>query len=57
MAKGNIQIMKLNMLMAFLIMNDITFDVNYTSGTRKDAPVLQITVYIGPNVSVVYKIE
>lgn len=50
----NITIAQFNALCTLLIKSNIPFDTTYTTGTRRDAPSLQVTIYINPNTTLVY---
>ncbi len=47
-------IAQFNALCALLIKNNIPFDTTYTTGTRRDEPSLQVTIYINPKTTLNY---
>ncbi len=49
-----INIAQFNALCALLIVNNIPFDTTFNSGTRRDDPSLQVTIYINPNTTLNY---
>lgn len=44
---------KFNIITNILVSNNIPFDVSFTSGTRKEAAALQLTIHINPTATLV----
>jgi len=44
---------KFNMLCSMLVSANIPYDVSFSSGTRKEAPALQLTIHINPTSTLV----
>lgn len=55
-ANEQVSIYKFNMFTSLLINNGIPYDVSYASGTRKEAPALQLTIHINPTTTLVFAI-
>lgn len=49
-----IPLYKFNIITNMLVENNIPFDVSFTSGTRKEAAALQLTVHINPTSTLVF---
>ncbi len=50
----NLTIAQFNSLCTILIKSNIPFDTQFTTGTRRDEPSLQVTIYINPNTTINY---
>ena len=51
------QILMVNLLTNVLLGQGIPFDLAYTAGSRKEAPVIQITVHVTPTVTVNFTVS
>ena len=47
-AGEQITLVKFNLLCSMLVTAGVPFDVSFVSGTRKQAPALQLTIHINP---------
>jgi len=52
-AGEQISMLKFNMLCQMLLSAGIPYDVSFDSGTRKQAPALQLTIHINPTATLV----
>ena len=48
-----VSLYKLNLFTAMLINNGIPYDLSFVSGTRKEAPAIQLTIHINPTATLV----
>ena len=48
---------KFNLVTNLLTENNIPFDVSFTSGTRKQAAALQLTIHINPTATLVFVVQ
>jgi hypothetical protein len=52
-----ISLYKFNLVTNMLVSNNIPFDVSFSSGTRKEAAALQLTVHVNPTSTMVYVVQ
>jgi len=52
-----IQISKLNTALTLLIQGGIPFDLEFSPGTRRDAPAAELAVYINPTTKILFTIS
>ncbi len=52
-----LSIVQFNALCTLLIKSNIPFDAQFNSGTRRDEPSLQVTIYINPNTTITYTFD
>jgi hypothetical protein len=52
-----IQINKLNTALTLLIQGGIPFDLEFSPGTRRDAPAAELTIYINPTTTIQFTIS
>jgi len=55
-ANSCVSLYKLNLFTAMLINNGIPYDLSFVSGTRKEAPAIQLTIHINPTATLVFVI-
>jgi len=48
-----VSLCKLNLFTAMLIGSGIPYDISFESGTRKQAPAIQLTIHINPTATLV----
>ena len=53
----SISVTKLNFALNVLIKNNIPFDISFSSGNRKDAASVQLTIHIMPTTTLVFVIN
>jgi hypothetical protein len=56
-ANQAISLCKFNLVTNMLVERNIPFDVSFSSGTRKAAAALQLTVHINPSSTLVYVVQ
>ncbi len=56
-ANENISLLKLNTFTTILISNNIPFDISFSNGTRRDAPGIELTIYINPTTTLVINVD
>jgi len=55
-ASDQVSLYKLNLFTAMLINNGIPYDLSFVSGTRKEAPAIQLTIHLNPTATLVFVI-
>ena len=53
----SVNMYKFNLFTAMLISQNIPFEVSFDSGSRKDAPAIQLTIHINPVSTMVFVIS
>lgn len=57
LANGQIPLVRLHALIAFMTRNDIAYDLSFSPGNGRDSSGLELTVFITPTVKVVLEVN
>lgn len=57
LAEGQIPLVQLHALAAFMTQNGIAYDISFSPGNGRNAPGIELTIFISPSVKLLFEID